>query len=80
MTDTSDAVADRYRRLLMARSGVERLTMGCDMFDTARRVARASFAASEPTAIRVALFLRCYGADFDDSRRNRIVAFLRRRG
>ena len=36
MNDTPEAVQHFYRTLLMARSGSERLHMGCAMFDTAR--------------------------------------------
>ena len=79
MNDTAPAVADRYRELLMARSGSERLRMACDMFDSARRMVVAGL-PGDPTNMaerRVALFLRLYGTDFDASARERIVARIR---
>ena len=56
--------------------------MGCDMFDSARRMVlaglRDEFASDGER--KVALFLRLYGADFDSTRRERIVARIRRDG
>jgi hypothetical protein len=79
MTDTPPEIAERYHRLLMERSGEERLRMACAMFDTARRLVLASlgrdFAA--PGQRNAALFLRLYGADFDPSTRARIATHLR---
>lgn len=77
MNDTSPAVAQRYREMLMARSGAERLRMACDMFDTARRIMNASLpVGTDDHARRVALFLRLYGPDFDASTRERIIAHI----
>ena len=84
MNDTSPELAERYRALLMQRSGSERVVMGCEMFDAARRLVRASL--GDPTgtdhspALRVALFLRVYGADFDPVTRARLAAQLRDAG
>ena len=79
MNDTPSAVAARYRELLMARSGSERLRMACDMFDSARRMVLAGLPGDPANATerRVALFLRLYGADFDAPARERIIARIR---
>lgn len=65
MTDTSPAVRGLYRGLLLARSGEERLKMGCDMFDSALALARAvvdvQAPASGPAERRALLFGRVYG-------------------
>lgn len=79
MIDTSEEMAERYRNLLMQRSGGERLQMACAMFDSARRIAIAGLpgivdGGGEPD---VALFLRLYGADFDATTRERIIARIR---
>lgn len=42
MQDTSDESKKLYRRLIMAKSGEERLLMGMSMFDTARKIMLAS--------------------------------------
>jgi hypothetical protein len=70
----------RYRALLLARSGEERLKMGCSMSATARALVRASILARDPHAsagtIRRALFLRFYGDDFPPAQRDTIIAQL----
>jgi len=83
VTDTPAAVEARVRALLMRRSGGERLLMGCSMFDTARAFVRAGLGdpagRDYSSALRVQLFLRTYGADFDAATRARIVAHLQTR-
>ena len=78
MKDTPEAVQNFYRMLLMERSGSERLKMGCAMFDTARSLTRASLHATSHTdaALRVQLFVRTYGQDFDSATAARIAAWL----
>lgn len=81
MRDTPDEVERVYHRMLMQRSGEERLRMGSRMFDVARRIVRASLGdpdvSDSSPEMRVALFLRIYGDDFDPATRERIVAELR---
>lgn len=77
MNDTPEPVVVRYRELLMQRSSAERLAMACDMFDAARTLMRAALSA-EPDSrpLRVRLFLRTYGQDFDAKTRDRICDWL----
>lgn len=81
MNDTSPEVEARYRTLLMERSGAERLRMACEMFDCAREMVIAGIRAEQPRVtnaeLRVAIFLRTYGADFTPDERDRIVTRLR---
>ena len=78
MNDTPEAVQNFYRTLLMRRSGSGRLQMGCAMFDTARAFARASLRghAHNDDELRVRLFVRTYGGDFDAETVERISAWL----
>lgn len=80
MTDTSPEMERRYRAMLMARSGEERLKMGCSMHDTARALVEASIRQQDPQttpeALRKALFLRFYGHEFDPESRVRILAAI----
>ena len=78
MNDTPEAVQNFYRTLLMRRSGSERLQMGCAMFDTARTFARASLRglSHNDNELRVQLFVRTYGGDFDAETVERISAWL----
>jgi len=78
MNDTPEVVQNFYRTLLMRRSGSERLRMGCAMFDTARAFIRASLSKHSDNApeLRVHLFVRTYGGDFDAETVKRISEWL----
>ncbi len=84
MRDTSSEMEQRYRAMLLQRSGVERLKMGCSMHATAQALVRASILEKEPHAssgaLRRALFLRFYGQDFDPQSRERILRALDQSG
>lgn len=81
MTDTPPHVEKAYREMFMRRSGADRLRMGAAMFETAKRLVRASLGDPEgrdtSPAMRVKVFLRIYGQDFDTASRGRVVAWLR---
>ena len=81
MNDTPPEVEARYRALIMERSGTDRLRMACEMFDCAREMMIAGIKAEQPgitgVDLRVAIFLRTYGADFTPDERDRIVTRLR---
>ena len=83
MTDTPPHIEQLYREMLMRRSGVERLRMGAAMFETAKRLVRASLGDPEgrdnSPHMRAKLFLRIYGQDFDAASRERIIERLRAR-
>jgi hypothetical protein len=82
MTDTSVEIMARYRAMLLARSGEERVKMGFSMNATVRTLIRASVLAKDPHAspstVRRALFLRFYGHEFAAEERERILARLGR--
>lgn len=84
MNDTSPQMEQEYRRMLMGRSGEERLKMGCSMYSTARTLVQASVLSKtphlSPAAMRRALFLRIYGTDFDRETRKKIIQALERTG
>lgn len=81
MKDTPPAIEARYREMLLARSGEERLRMAGSMYATARALVIASILEKEPTAtparLREAVFLRFYGHEFDPAACERILARLR---
>jgi hypothetical protein len=70
----------RYRTMLLARSGEERLRMAGSMYATARALVVASILEPNPRAtpaeVRQALFLRFYGHEFTAETRERILARL----
>jgi hypothetical protein len=82
MKDTRPEIEQKYREMLLARSGEERLKIGCSMHATARSLVRASVLARDPLAstpeLRRALFLRFYGWEFGADDRERILAWLGR--
>jgi hypothetical protein len=84
VNDTSRVVDRVYRRLLLQRSGEDRLRMGCSMHATARALVVASVMSRRPEAsaavLRQAIFDRFYGADFDAETAKRIRLALAARG
>ena len=78
MTDTPPDINERYRAMLMQRTGEARLIMGCAMRDTARAFVEASLREQDPHAteavIRKGLFLRFYGHEFDQPTRDEILS------
>ena len=77
MHDTPAAFEDRFRKMLLKRSGEERLKMGCSMHATARALVKASIPEKDPIAVNRALFLRFYGDDFEPKQRKKILLALR---
>ena len=57
-----------------------RLIMGCSMSDFAKAIAISSITQKDPDIseplLRCELFLRFYGNDFDDGRKQRILDYL----
>jgi hypothetical protein len=74
--DTPSEVERKFCRMLMERSGEDRLKMGCSMHATARALVIASIPEKNPDALTRALFLRFYGQEFEPKRRKRILRAL----
>ncbi len=81
MTDTTPEMQKLYEEMLLSCSGEERLRMAGSMFMAARQLAIASILEQNPNAapedIRIGLFLRFYGDDFDEKQREAIISQLR---
>ena len=66
MNDTSPEIERRFRQMIMARSGAERLIMGASMFDAARAIVLASLPKDLPEEdLKQKLFERIYGAPME---------------
>jgi len=82
MNDTPPRIEAKFRKMLLARSGAERVKMGCSMHGAARALVRASLlqknGSMSAAALRKSLFLRFYGQDFPASRRKRILLALKK--
>ena len=81
VNDTPSDVDARMSELFMRRSASDRIRAACDMFDLARTVMVAGIQAKDPgispEELRVKIFERTYGADFNPEECARIVARLR---
>jgi hypothetical protein len=81
--DTSHRAAALYRRLLLAKSGEQRIAMACSMFDAARAMVLAGIQAAEPMLSaaqqRIRLVERTYGGDLTPAQLARILNCLRLR-
>ena len=84
MKDTSIEMEQRFRSMILARSGEDRLKMGCSMHETAQALVIASLKEKTPNLtreeLRRALFLRFYGGDFDKDMSEEILATLAKAG
>lgn len=82
MTDTHPIIEARFKKMIMARSGQERLLMGCSMFAAARQIVKSSLIQRQPKIsaqeIKEGFFSRLYGGEFNEIEKSRIVAALRR--
>jgi hypothetical protein len=76
LKDTSPQMERRFWKMLLERSGEQRLKMGCSMHATSRALVKASLLAASPAALKRALFLCFYGDDFDPKRRGKILRAL----
>ena len=83
MKDTPPEVEAVYRKMLMARSPVERLAMATGMFEAAKKLAlaglRAQYGGLSPADLREKLFLRFYGDEYSEEEKARIVKAIRER-
>ncbi len=82
MNDTPPAVRELFRRMMMEKSPEERLRMGSEMHDSARRMVLASLPEGMTEGERAcALLRRFYSRDFDETTMTRIEKdLLRGRG
>ncbi len=66
MGDTSPEVEQKFREILLARSGAERMLMGASMYDTARAFVLASLPDDlSPDELKRRIFRRFYGSEID---------------
>jgi hypothetical protein len=82
VNDTPPDVGAAFTALFMQRSESERVMMAFEMFDMARALMTADIRRHHPgiseTELRVQIFERMYGREFDPADRTRIASRLRR--
>ena len=82
MNDTNAVIEARFNKLIMKRSGEDRLLMGCSMFDAAKRIVKSSIIQKQPKIstqeIKIGIFSRLYGNEFNEIKKSKIVEALRK--
>jgi hypothetical protein len=80
--DTPPEIERKFRKMLLKRSGEERLKVGCSMHATAQALAKAYISQRHPRAhpaeLKRLLFLHFYSADFAPEKRKQIALALAR--
>ena len=75
MKDTSEKIEKVYHRMMMQRSGEERVQMCFSMLGFAKEIIKSTI--EDKTHWREELFLRLYGNDFDERAKEKILAAIR---
>ncbi|MBI3815460.1 MAG: hypothetical protein HY279_13475 [Nitrospinae bacterium] len=77
MKDTHPAIEELFFKMIMEKSGEERLQMGFEMDEAARRLAAASLLNENREAseldIRIAVFNRFYEIDLSPEMRQKVI-------
>ena len=77
MKDTHPEIEERFFKMIMEKSGEERLQMGFEMDEAARRLAAASLLNENREAseldIRIAVFNRFYEIDLSPEIRQKVI-------
>jgi len=80
MKDTHPKIVEKFEEMLSAKTGQERLMMGCSMFEMSKRLVVSSILQQNPHAspsfLRREVFLRFYGHEFDSKTVEKIVQHL----
>lgn len=77
MNDTKASVEVLFQKMMMEKSGQERMKMGFSMFDFARKQVIASIQRKNPNIdikdLKRELFLRFYGQDLSSEEQEKIL-------
>ena len=80
MKDTSPEMDLKMIGMMQARSPEERLEMGFSMYDFSRQLVTEAILRERPNispiALRLELFERFYGNDFDSDQKRKILEYL----
>lgn len=77
MKDTNPAIEEMFFNMMMVRNGVERLRMGFEMYEMARKIVIASILKDNPEIsernMKISLFNRFYGNDLSPETRKMFI-------
>lgn len=80
MKDTSPEMERRFQKMIMQKTGQERMRMGFSMFEMARKQVISSILVEKPDAtpneIKAGIFNRFYGQDYSPEEREKILNLL----
>jgi hypothetical protein len=80
MDDTSPEIAEKMREMFQRKTPIERLKMGCSMYDTSKYLIICAILRENPKISKIDLrreiFLRFYGDDFNPEERDKIIKYL----
>ena len=81
MNDTHDSIKKLFHQMMMEHAPLERLEMGCSMFDFAKQIVRSSILQSNPKSsareMKREIFLRFYKQDFQPKQHKKILSILK---
>ena len=82
MKDTHPEIEERFFKMVMEKSGEERLKMGFEMNLMARRLATASILQNTPQFseedVKLAIFDRFYGSDLPSEVKQKVIEKIKR--
>ena len=80
MNDTSPQIEAKMIQMIRLKTPIERLKMGCSMFDFSKQLVTNSILRENPNLspafFRRELFLRFYGNEFDPVHREKIAKYF----
>lgn len=80
MDDTSVDIAEKMLEIIRGKTPVERLMMGCSLYETSRFLIKRAILESNPSIsqkeLRKELFLKFYRNDFSPEECERIANYL----
>ena len=81
MNDTTPEITEKVAELFRKKSPIERLKMGCSMYDTSRYLVIRAILEENPgiseVGLRQELFIKFYGNDFDLNEKEKILNQLK---
>ena len=81
MNDTHPRIEKIYSDMMKSKSGAERLKMGCSMFSTSKKLLEAGIRHRNSDIseidLKIEVFLKLHGNDFDAEQKKKIIAHLR---
>jgi len=77
MSDTTPEIQDIMDDIYKSKSGEEKLLIALSMFETARKIVLSSIPLNlSDKNVRIELFLRFYGNDFNEKEKDKIISIL----